>query len=171
VSSLPHNMRACPGPLSLWSRRPIVACSRRQTPWGWCSLKTRSTIHLRYTHPTGVQKGARPGTAAAALISAISALGHCAAPGAAKQLVPSQHSLLAKWARTIPGRTPPGREAAVVKLMVAVQHTHAQVRRAAAIAASRIFRCAVGWRGERLEAYRAARLGLSAHLDKELVQP
>jgi len=65
-----------------------------------------------------------------------------------------------------------------VELMMAVQHAHARVCRAAGTVAAtagvnpgRVFRRAVGWRREGLEADRAARLGRSAHLNKEPVQP
>jgi len=61
-----------------------------------------------------------------------------------------------------------------VELMVAALHVYARVRWAAGTAAAtiagRVFCCAVGWRRERLEAYRAVCLWRSAHLDKELVQ-
>ena len=62
----------------------------------------------------------------------------------------------------------------MVELVEAVRHAHARVWRAAGIpavvAAGCVVRCAIGWRRERLEADRAARLGRSSHLGKEQVQ-
>ena len=150
-----------------------TACLRRQFLWGIVPFLVKINHAYTLSAPGACavcKKAPRPGPAAAAFISAISALGHCAAPGAAKQLVPCRLSLLAEGARKILYRAPPGKKTAAVELMVAFQHMHARarVRRGAATAACRVFRCAVGWRGERLEADRAAHLGLSAHLDKKL---
>jgi len=112
----------------------------------------------------GVQGPPQPGPVAPTLrLSAISP--------AQKQtvVVLRSNSLLAKGARQIRCCAPPFQEAAAVELMVAVQHAHARVFRAAGAAATtaagRVVRCAVGWRRESIETYRAARLGRSSHLD------